>query len=130
MSRTITPPTARIPIGLAMVNGREVEVRQHPEFVRFFFDLFARVGRADALSNTELAQISQALIDATPQPISSIDAQEALRAVDELRNELASIRGENDRLRREVDDIRGQLESAPSFQPLASRVQQIEERLQ
>jgi hypothetical protein len=45
-SRKVTAPIASVPIGLATVNGQTVEVRQHPEFVRFFFDLFTRVGGA------------------------------------------------------------------------------------
>ncbi len=130
MSRTLTPPIARIPIGLLTINGQQFEVRQHPEFVRFFFDLFARVGSADALSNTELEAMAQALLDSGAVPASSTEAQEALRGVEELRQEFASLRGENDRLRGELEELRAQLEGAPSFQPLEGRVQQIEDRLQ
>tara|TARA_R110000868_G_scaffold160430_2_gene390042 strand:- start:5646 stop:6038 length:393 start_codon:yes stop_codon:yes gene_type:complete len=130
MSRKLTPPMAQIPIGVATFNGQQVEVRQHPEFVRFFFDLFARVGSTDALSNAELEAMTQALIDAGAVPASSTEAQEALRGVEELRQALASMRGDNDRLRGEVDELRAQIEAAPTLQPLTSRVQQIEDRLQ
>ena len=58
MSRTLTPPTARIPIGTVLINGQVLEVKQHPEFVRFFFDLFARVGSVTAPDNNELAALS------------------------------------------------------------------------
>lgn len=128
MSRSLTPPMAQIPIGLATINGKQVEVRQHPEFVRFFFDLFSRVGKTDALSNTELAELAEALV-AAPVSGSSPEAQEALRAVDELRNEVATLRGSNDRLRAELDELRGQVEPMPSLRPLEGRIQQIEDRL-
>lgn len=130
MSRTLTPPTSRIPIGIASVNGQQVEVQQHPEFVRFFFDLFARVGSVSALNNTELEAMAQALIDAGPVPASSTEAQEALRGVEELRQEVASLRGSNDQLRAELASLRDDMPSMPSVQPLESRVQQIEDRLQ
>ena len=42
----------------------ETDVIQHPEFVRFFFDLFRRVGGTDALSNEELLELINALDDA------------------------------------------------------------------
>jgi len=64
MSRTLTPPAARVPIGTVQINGRPVDVQQHPEFVRFFFDLFARVGSTAALSNTELEALALSLDDA------------------------------------------------------------------
>lgn len=130
MSRSITPPMARIPIGVVTINGQQIEVRQHPEFVRFFFDLFNRVGSTDALSNTELEAMAQALVDAGAVAASSTEAQEALRGIEELRQELASLRGESDRLRAEIQALRDDMPVIPSFQPLESRVQQIEDRLQ
>ena len=130
MSRTLTPPTARIPVGLVQINGRQLEVQQHPEFVRFFFDLFARVGSTAALSNTELEEMAQALIDAGPQVNSSIEAQEALRAVDELRNEMDGLRSSNQRLVGLVEQLTAQIEQGPSLRPFEQRITQIEDRLQ
>jgi TolA-binding protein len=130
MSRTLTPPMARVPVGLATINGQQIEVRQHPEFVRFFFDLFDRVGSTEALSNSELEALAQALTDAGAIPASSPEAQEAARGVEELRQALASLRGDIDSLRGELQALRDDMPSLPSFQPLESRVQQIEDRLQ
>lgn len=59
MSRRITPPINRVPIGTVTINGQTLEVAQHPEFVRFFFDLYTRVGGGVAPSNDEIS----ALID-------------------------------------------------------------------
>lgn len=130
MSRSLTPPTAHIPVGIVTINNQPFDVLQHPEFTRFFFDLFARVGSVSALSNTELEALAQSLIDSGAAPASSPEAQEALRNVEELRQELASLRGDADRLRGEVDELRAQIEAAPSLQPLQSRVQEIIDRLQ
>ncbi len=130
MSTTITTPKATIPIGIVTLpSGQRLEVQQHPEMVRYFFDLVRRVGGTTALTNTDLEAMAQALIDAGAVPLSSPEAQEALRGVEELRQELASLRGEADRIRGEVDELRAQIEVAPTLQPLAQRVQQIEDRI-
>lgn len=55
MSRRITPPISRVPIGTVTINGQTLDVAQHPEFVRFFFDLFTRVGGGVAPSNDEIS---------------------------------------------------------------------------
>lgn len=60
----VTTPEANIPIGTVVVQGQILEVRQHPEFVRYFFDLFRRVGGTDALSNGDLESLVMALDDA------------------------------------------------------------------
>jgi hypothetical protein len=60
----ITTPKANIPIGTVVVDGRTLEVMQSTEFVRFFFDLFRRVGGTDSMSNAELEVLVGALDDA------------------------------------------------------------------
>jgi hypothetical protein len=50
----ITPPKAQIPVGVFVLDGRRIDVMQHPEFVRFFSDLFRRIGGISGASNTEL----------------------------------------------------------------------------
>lgn len=129
MSRTVTPPINSIPVGVFEMNGRRIEVKQHPEFVRFFFDLFARVGGTSALNNVELEELAQALIDAGAVPDSSPEAQEALRGIEELRQEVASLRGQNDLLRAELAELRDQIPPTPNLRPLEFRVSQIEDRL-
>jgi hypothetical protein len=60
----ITSPKSNIPVGYVTVNGQRLEVSQHPEFVRFFFDLMRRVGGTDATDNTALqSALDQAELD-------------------------------------------------------------------
>lgn len=61
----LTPPKAPVPIGLVMVNGQLVDVQQHPEFSRFFFDLFRRVGGTESISNADLYDLLLSLDDAS-----------------------------------------------------------------
>lgn len=55
MARTMTAPKNQVPIGRVTIGGVTYDVPQHPEFVRFFFDLFARVGGTNAPSNADLS---------------------------------------------------------------------------
>ncbi len=65
----VTPPKAQIPIGYFVMRDRDgaeqrFEVKQHPEFVRFFFDLMRRIGGTDATDNSALqAALDQAELD-------------------------------------------------------------------
>ena len=60
----ITPPKAQVPIGFVTVAGQRLEVMQHPEFIRFFFDLLRRIGGTSAPSIDGLeAAIAQAEAD-------------------------------------------------------------------
>jgi hypothetical protein len=59
MSSNITTPKNNVPVGRVSIGGQTYDVAQHPEFVRFFFDLFRRVGGTGGPSNTDL----QILID-------------------------------------------------------------------
>lgn len=56
----VTQPRSGIPIGTVQVAGRETAVATHPEFVRFFESLVARIGGVAGPSNADL----QAEIDA------------------------------------------------------------------
>jgi len=112
MTTTLTVPKSNIPIGTVVIGGATFEVPQHPEFVRFFSDLARRTGGVTAPTNTELssgvADVASSVAtldneDAAPR--SNPEAREALRAVDELRNELASLRGDNDGLRRRIEQL-------------------------
>lgn len=59
----------------------------------------------------------------------SLEAAEALRAVDELRNELASTRSDMQSLRRLIDELSAALATPPQNDQLRSRVQSLEDRL-
>lgn len=124
MSRNLTPPMSSIPIGTAVFNGQRIDVQQHPEFVRFFFDLFARVGGVRGMTVEELLALLLG------EPKTDPRTHEALRAVDELRIELDSLRSSNQKLSALVEELAGQIEPAPSLRPIEQRVKQIEDRLQ
>lgn len=54
MTTTVTPPKNTVPVGRVTIGGQTFDVQQHPEFVRFFYDLFKRAGGTSAKTNTEL----------------------------------------------------------------------------
>jgi hypothetical protein len=124
----ITPPKVPIEIGHVTIDGTNYKVTQSGEFVRFFFDLFRRVGGFDALSNTELEKLASDAFNAgtADDPV----AREALRGVDELRNELASTRAELQSLRTLLDAREAEFAALLLPSDLTARVQQIEDRLQ
>lgn len=141
-SLTLTATSARIPIGWATINGQRVPVTVDQEWARAFEDLQLRVGGTVAMSNVELAEMAM-------NPPRAIDPQaaEALRAIDELRNELASTRAHLDGVLRLIDTLSAEMAGArapifpevqalieelttrPTDSALAARVQQIEDRL-
>lgn len=50
----LTIPRNDVPIGVVLINGQQVTVAQHPEFTRFFFDLFQRVGGTTSSGTDDL----------------------------------------------------------------------------
>lgn len=83
----ITPPKVPVPIGRVTIGGQSFDVMQHPEFVRFFFDLFKRVGGTDAMGNAELYALLVALDDAAGR----LDAMGA--HIGALRNAIEALQG-------------------------------------
>ena len=65
MSTSITTPKNVVPVGQVTIGGTTYDVKQHPEFVRFFFDLFRRVGGSSALTNADLEAL---ILDASVAP--------------------------------------------------------------
>lgn len=61
-------------------------------------------------------------------PVTSLEAVEAKRGVDELRNELASTRGDLDRMRAMIEDLTAQI-AASTQTDLRNRIELIEDRL-
>ena len=62
-------------------------------------------------------------------PLSVPDAQEALRAVDELRNELSSVRSNYAALQTAVEEVIQLLPASINIEPLRARIEAIEGRL-
>lgn len=129
MSTTITTPKSNVPVGRVTINGQTFDVDQHPEFVRFFYDLFRRAGGSAALTNIELADGTASLDSEAQMPRSDLSAVEALRAVDELRNEFASIRSACDELRSQLSDVEAQFAGIRADSDLRPRLEQLEDRL-
>ena len=120
---TITLPQARIPLGYAMVQGVRVPVEIDMEWMRVMMDLVTRTGGTSGDTN-----FSEYLPQFFDTPHTDATAAEAIRAVDELRNELASAKTEQQVLRSMLDQISALLETQPASD-LRNRIEQIEGRL-
>lgn len=129
MTSTITVPKSNIPIGSLTIAGVVYDVPQHPEFARFCYDLVKRVGGVTAQTNNDLSIDIQTLDSEAQMPRSDPGAQEALRAVDELRNEFASLRSDCDSLRSQISDRDAELASLRAIADMRPRVEQLEDRL-
>ena len=121
---SVTQPRGGIPIASVTVSGQRYDCVTNAEFVRFFEMLLRRIGGTVGMDTDELLQLAI-------EPVSrDTSAQEALRAVDELRNELESVRATSAGLMARLDELLSQIEAQPNIQPLANRITQIEDRLQ
>lgn len=129
MSTTLTTPKNNVPVGRVTIQGQTFDVEQHPEFVRFFFDLFRRTGGNTAPTNNDLSTHIATLDSEAQMPRSDTVSQEAMRAVDELRNEISSMRSDCDSLRGQLADVEAQFAGLRSVADLRSRVEQLEDRL-
>lgn len=125
---TLTIPKSTIPIGTFTFQGQTVSIPASSEYARFFFDLARRVGGVSALSNGDLSDNIDAL-DADAQ-FSRSDplAQDAMRAVDELRQTVSSLRNDCDMLRSQIADRDAELAGLRSIPDLRQRVEQLEDR--
>jgi len=121
---TVTLPQARIPLGWTTVNGQRTPVLIDIEWMRALLGILARTGGASGASSFE--EYLPALLDSVA---SDPAAQEALRAVDELRNELASARNDQQTLRALLEDVLIAVADAHSIHDLRARVELIEDRL-
>lgn len=119
-----TLPQARIPLGYAVIAGVRTPVEIDIEWMRAFTDLVKATSSDGGASLAELLP----LFFATPpsDPVS----QEAIRAVDELRNELASAKGDMRALRGQIDEQAAEIAALRPDASLRARVEQIEDRLQ
>ena len=145
MSAEFTLPQARIPVGWATVKGERIPVQIDMEWMLALSRLFGRSGGVSG--DTSFFQYITQFFD---QPLVDSASQEAIRAVDELRNELVSSRGDMQLLRalideqasalvqlRSIDDVRGRLDELESalagVMPTVDfrgRIEQLEDRLQ
>ncbi len=129
MSPKMNPQSARVPIAYITIKGIQIPAYIAPEWLRYLtVDLFARAGGYTELSNNDLAALSADFSSMIAND--DLTAVEALRAVDELRCELASARSENYALKQAIDELTARLDSLPMSDPsLPRRMMEIEERL-
>jgi hypothetical protein len=124
MSKVVSFPQARIPLGWAMVDGSRVAVEIDQEWLRALTDLLNRTGGVSG--DTSFDQYVPMFFDT---PHTDATAREAMTMIDELRNELASARSEQQQLRSMLEDLASQLQSNPNTD-FRNRIEQIEDRLQ
>jgi hypothetical protein len=91
MTSNLTIPKNNVPVGRITINGQTFDVPQHPEFVRFFYDLSKRVGGVTAPTNVDLEVLAEKL--SAINPPSEVLAQAAERLAEDLHSQLASLRG-------------------------------------
>lgn len=145
MTQALTLPQARIPIGFATIQGQQVPILVNIDWMLAFTGLLNRSGGTSG--DTGFEQYINQFYD---QPASDPALHDAVRAIDDLRHELASSRAELQSLRSLIDDQAGklaQMRSADDFRSLIqelltempqirfaddlrTRVEQIEGRLQ
>jgi hypothetical protein len=128
MTTTITAPKSNIPVGTVTIDGMTYDVPQHPEFVRFFFDLFRRVGDTQALTNTDLQTLIEHLDSEALMPKGDPLAQQAMQAIDELRNEVSSVRSDCDNLRAILGEREAEIAAIRPAADLRARLEQLEDR--
>lgn len=125
MSAPLTLPQARIPLGWVMVGGQRAPVSIDIEWMRALLGMLDRTGGVTGSNGPEeLATFRMEFAPSDPM------TQEAMRAVDELRNELSSARTEIQSLRSQIEEVAAQLAEVRPYTDLTTRVTQIEERLQ
>jgi hypothetical protein len=120
---TVSLPQARIPLGWALIAGRKTPVEIDYEWLRALTDLVERAGGVTG------EQGLGAFVPLLEQPARDPAAADALRAVDELRNELASTRQVCDELRGLLHDLTAAQDAARGADDLRARITQIEDRL-
>ena len=124
MSKVVSFPQARIPLGWAMVDGSRVAVEIDQEWLRALTDLLTRTGGVSG--DTSFEQYIPMFFDT---PHTDATAREAMTMIDELRNELASARSEQQQLRSMLEELATQMQSNPTTD-FRNRIEEIEGRLQ
>ena len=110
---TVALPQARIPLGYAMVSGQRVPVEIDAQWMRALLGLVDRSGGTTGSGGTT-SNVDEVmgLLMSLPQDLA---AQEAMRAVDELRNELASARNDVQVFRAKVEELESQIASMRAY---------------
>jgi TolA-binding protein len=123
MTATVALPQARIPLGWAMVQGQRIPVEIDMEWMLVLARLLERTGGTSG--DTNFTQYINQFFDI---PYTDNAGQEAIRAVDELRNELAIAKGEVQTLRAQIEELTAQLAQGSAQVDVRSRIEQLEDR--
>ena len=107
-----------------MVDGSRVAVEIDQEWLRALTDLLIRTGGVSG--DTSFDQYIPMFFDT---PHTDATAREAMTMIDELRNELASARSEQQQLRSMLEELATQMQSNP-ITDFRNRIEEIEGRLQ
>lgn len=98
MTASISLPQARIPLGWATVQGVRVPVEIDMEWMLVLTGMLERTGGISG--DTNFNEYINQFFDA---PLASAESQENTRAIEELRGEIESTRGDLKRLRDEFE---------------------------
>lgn len=121
MAASISLPQARIPIGWAMVDGARIPVEIDMEWMLTLTRLFERSGGTSG--GTSFNEYITQFFDA---PGADPALQEAVRAVDDLRHELASSRSDVQTLRGLIEEQAETLAQTRTGDNWRSRVEELE----
>ena len=121
MTTALTLPQARIPIGIATIQGQQVPIFVTIDWMLAFAGLLSRSGGTSG--DTSFEQYINQFYDA---PLASTESQQATRAIEEMRNELESTRSDLNRLRGEFEQLQNEPRMAAD---LRNRLDTLEDRL-
>lgn len=114
MSQTITPPKAQIAIGTVLIGGVSYPVTTSTEFVRFFENIFSRIGGVSGSSSEDLTlsqfedagiEETKAVVYAYRDELSQLPAYEAVSTTEEPSGALEALREELNALRNQVQAL-------------------------
>lgn len=120
MTSALTLPQARIPIGNATIQGQQVPIYVTIDWMLAFAGLLLRSGGTSG--DTGFEQYINQFYD---QPLADPVLQDSVRAIDELRQELAASRTELQSLRSLIDDQTVQLSQIRSVDDFRSLIQEL-----
>ena len=123
MSRITLPPPSRIAFASVQGPNGPIAMFVSPEWARYFESL-------NTLSNdTAIGPGGVADLNADDTWHDDLSAREAMQGVDEMRNEISSLRSENNALRQSIEAIEALIADHRTGDQLRARIEQIEERL-
>lgn len=124
MSLPITLPQGRIALGWVTLQGQRIPVEIEMEWMLSLSRLVERTGGTSG--DTNFDEYINQFFDVPP---TDAGAREALRAVDELRNEQESTRADLRALRGLIEELAASAAAPLQIDQLRNRIASIEDRL-